>query len=272
MKFFVAVRRAAGVVTFDFVPSSLAPLHRRQVRVSLAASTSSIDDGSRLPRCSQVPTCRLVADAQQERSGANEGSMQALARSLAAYGQKLEETPLSVPPSTTSDLPNRMALADLQRLLNPRCVPHFEATARTGHGVFDSPKSVVGQILARERGARAPTAECVPWCRKRRRHPPVYAQANQRRCPFGLRARCSRLRLAMLFSGTMRMRAGVYVRADDAIVCERRGCLLRHTDRPRRRRLRELLCGREEGRTCYFPVMGCRIRARDARQHVWHRW
>ncbi|MFO0736432.1 MAG: GTPase domain-containing protein [Labilithrix sp.] len=149
-KFFVAVRRAAGVVTFDFVPSSLAPLHRRQVRVSLAASTSSIDDGSRHRVLSGADGVVFVADAQQERSEANEGSMQALARSLAAYGQKLEETPL-VLQYNKCDLPNRMALADLQRLLNPRCVPHFEATARTGHGVFDSLKSVVGQILARER-------------------------------------------------------------------------------------------------------------------------
>ena len=139
----------AGVTAFDFVPSSLAPLNGRQVRISLAASTTAIVDGSRHRVLSGADGVVFVADAQKERSEANEESMEALARSLASYGQQIEETPL-VLQYNKCELPNRMTLPELQRRLNPRCVPHFEATARTGHGVFDSLKSIVRQIVTRE--------------------------------------------------------------------------------------------------------------------------
>lgn len=149
MKFYDAVPMIAGVKAFDFVPASLAPLNGRQVRISLAASTTAVEDGSRHGVLSGADGVVFVADAQKERSEANEESMHALARSLAAYGQQIEETPL-VLQYNKCDLPNRMTLPELQRLLNPRCVPHFEASARTGHGVFDSLKAIARQVVSRE--------------------------------------------------------------------------------------------------------------------------
>jgi hypothetical protein len=151
--FYRAVRMVAGVQAFEFVPSTLGPLNGRQVRISVAAATTAILDGSRHRVLSGADGVVIVADTQKERSEANEGSMRALSSSLEAYGKQLEETPLVIQ-YNKCDLPNRMALAELQRLLNPRCVPHFEATARTGQGVFDSLKAIVRQILAREKARR----------------------------------------------------------------------------------------------------------------------
>ena len=45
------------------------------------------------------------------------------------------------------DLPNAAPMEELQSLLNPRGVPHFEAVAPKGDGVYETLKAIARSIL-----------------------------------------------------------------------------------------------------------------------------
>ena len=85
----------------------------------------------------------FVADSQVERIESNIESLEGLEAQLAETEKRtLEEVPF-VLQYNKRDLPNAMSVADLDRALNPRAHPTFEAVASHGTGVFDTLKGVV---------------------------------------------------------------------------------------------------------------------------------
>jgi signal recognition particle receptor subunit beta len=87
-----------------------------------------------------------VADSQIERMEANLESLENLRINLGEQGYDLDKIPYVVQ-YNKRDLPNAASVEELRRLLNPRMVPDYEATATNGVGVFDTLKSVAKLVL-----------------------------------------------------------------------------------------------------------------------------
>ena len=82
-------------------------------------------------------------------------SVENLRTNLGEQGYDLDRIPYVVQ-YNKRDLPNAATVEELRRLLNPRNVPDFEATATTGVGVFDTLKAVAKLVLQELRkGAEA---------------------------------------------------------------------------------------------------------------------
>jgi signal recognition particle receptor subunit beta len=88
----------------------------------------------------------FVADSQEERMEANIESIRNLGANLADHGFDLAELPYALQ-FNKRDLPTAVRVDQMYRMLNFKREPTFEAVATTGHGVFDTLKSVAKQIL-----------------------------------------------------------------------------------------------------------------------------
>jgi len=77
---------------------------------------------------------------------ANLESMENLRTNLAEQGYDLDKIPFVVQ-YNKRDLPNSATADELKRLLNPRQVPDFEASATQGNGVFDTLKAIAKLVL-----------------------------------------------------------------------------------------------------------------------------
>ena len=73
-------------------------------------------------------------------------SLQNLEQNLAEQGLAMEKMPFVIQ-YNKRDLPNVVSIEDLQRALNPRNVPWFEAVATTGAGVFETLKAIAKMVL-----------------------------------------------------------------------------------------------------------------------------
>ncbi len=65
---------------------------------------------------------------------------------LAEQGYELEKLPFIIQ-HNKRDLPNIVPLEEMNKILNHRNVPWFEAVAVTGKGVFETLKSIAKQVL-----------------------------------------------------------------------------------------------------------------------------
>ena len=83
----------------------------------------------------------FVADSQKPMLAANIESLKNLEENLAEMGQTFETLPV-VLQYNKRDLPDVVSVEEMNRLLNPKSWPHFEASAVTGTGVFDTLKGI----------------------------------------------------------------------------------------------------------------------------------
>ncbi len=88
----------------------------------------------------------FVADSQRDKLKENLESLQNLEENLSEYGYRLEDIPL-VFQYNKRDLPDRASVDELNKLLNWRDVPFFEAVANRGVGVFETLKSISKLVL-----------------------------------------------------------------------------------------------------------------------------
>ena len=89
----------------------------------------------------------FVADSQIERMEANVESLENLGVNLKEQGYDLANVPYIVQ-YNKRDLPNAAPLDEMRRLLNPGSHLEFEASARTGMGVFETLKAVARGVLS----------------------------------------------------------------------------------------------------------------------------
>jgi hypothetical protein len=61
-------------------------------------------------------------------------------------GKSLKDVPVVIQ-YNKRDMPDAMSVADLQRELNPHGLPHIEAIAKTGEGVFPTLKDLSARVL-----------------------------------------------------------------------------------------------------------------------------
>ncbi len=132
---------------FDFLQLSLGEIRGFKTRFHLYTVPGQVFyDASRKLILKGVDGVVFVADSQIERMEANLESMENLRTNLAEQGYDLDKVPFVVQ-YNKRDLPNSAVLDELRRLLNPRGVPDFEASATKGDGVFDTLKAIAKLVL-----------------------------------------------------------------------------------------------------------------------------
>jgi mutual gliding-motility protein MglA len=132
---------------FDFLPLSLGESRGFKTRFHLYTVPGQVFyDASRKLILKGVDGVVFVADSQIERMEANIESVENLRTNLGEQGYDLDKVPYVIQ-YNKRDLPNAAPLDELQNLLNPRSIPHFEAIAPKGDGVYDTLKAIARLIL-----------------------------------------------------------------------------------------------------------------------------
>ena len=132
---------------FDFLPLSLGEIRGFKTRFHLYTVPGQVFyDASRKLILKGVDGVIFVADSQLERLEANQESLDNLRTNLADHGYSLEKMPYVIQ-YNKRDLPNALPLEELRQLLNPIGVLDYEASARTGQGVFETLKAVSKLVL-----------------------------------------------------------------------------------------------------------------------------
>ncbi len=132
---------------FDFLPLSLGDIKGFKIRFHLYTVPGQVFyAASRKLILKGVDGVVFVADSQLERMESNIESLEDLKINLAEQGYELDKLS-SVVQYNKRDLPNVVPLEDMDKLLNYRNVPWFEAVAVTGKGVFETLKAVAKQVL-----------------------------------------------------------------------------------------------------------------------------
>ncbi|KAA0258950.1 GTPase domain-containing protein [Deferribacter autotrophicus] len=132
---------------FDFMPLSLGTIKGFKLRFHLYTVPGQIFyDASRKLILKGADGVVFVADSQVDRMDANLDSFDNLKDNLAEHGYNLDIIPL-VLQYNKRDLPNIIPVSELEKALNYRKVPSFEAIAVKGVGVFDTLKAIVKEII-----------------------------------------------------------------------------------------------------------------------------
>jgi mutual gliding-motility protein MglA len=132
---------------FDFLPLSLGEIRGFKTRFHLYTVPGQVFyDASRKLILKGVDGVIFVADSQLERLEANQESLDNLRTNLAEHGYSLEKMPYVIQ-YNKRDLPNALPIEELRQLLNPIGVLDYEASARTGQGVFETLKAVSKLVL-----------------------------------------------------------------------------------------------------------------------------
>ena len=132
---------------FDFLPLDLGEIAGYKTRFQLYTVPGQVFYNSTRKLVLQgVDGVVFVADSQVELWQENIDSLMNLQENLNALGLNVGKLPL-VMQYNKRDLPNIVAVADLDRALNFRRVPFFESKATLGVGVFDTLKAVSALVL-----------------------------------------------------------------------------------------------------------------------------
>jgi signal recognition particle receptor subunit beta len=127
---------------FDFLPLSLGEVRGFKTRFHLYTVPGQVFyDASRKLILKGADGVIFVADSQAERLEANQESLDNLRANLTEQGFSIDKIPL-VLQYNKRDLPNALEPAELSSTLNTQKWPEFEASARTGTGVFETLKGV----------------------------------------------------------------------------------------------------------------------------------
>jgi len=132
---------------FDFLPLDLGEIAGYKTRFQLYTVPGQVFYNSTRKLVLQgVDGVVFVADSQVELWQENIDSLMNLQENLHTLGMEINKLPL-VMQYNKRDLPNIVAVADLDRALNFRRVPFFESKATLGVGVFDTLKAVSALVL-----------------------------------------------------------------------------------------------------------------------------
>jgi mutual gliding-motility protein MglA len=140
---------------FDFLPLEASQIHGFKTKFQLYTVPGQVMyNSTRKLVLRGVDGVIFVCDSQWDKMRENLESFHNLADNLSSYGYSLETTPYVVQ-YNKRDLTDVAPLEYLQYLVNPRQVPHFEAAALHGEGVFESLDTictlVLGLLSKRER-------------------------------------------------------------------------------------------------------------------------
>ena len=132
---------------FDFLPLELGQIRGFRTRFHLYTVPGQVYyNASRKLILKGVDGIVFVADSQIDRFEANVESYMNMFDNLTEHDLNLERIPF-VMQYNKRDLPRVVPVDDLERELNPRKAPYFEAVALRGTGVFDTLKVACKLVL-----------------------------------------------------------------------------------------------------------------------------
>ena len=134
---------------FDFLPLDLGSVQGFKTRFSLYTVPGQVEyNASRKLILNGVDGIIFVADSDVMRSKENAESLQNMIDNLAEYNLTLDNIPW-VLQYNKRDLANAMSVERMEKDLNIRGIPSFEAVASEGLGVFATLKAISKLILNR---------------------------------------------------------------------------------------------------------------------------
>lgn len=132
---------------FDFLPLELGQIRGFRTRFHLYTVPGQVYyNASRKLILKGVDGLVFVADSQIDRFEANVESYMNMLDNLTEQDLTIEKIPF-VMQYNKRDLPRVVPVDDLERELNPRKAPYFEAVALRGTGVFDTLKVACKLVL-----------------------------------------------------------------------------------------------------------------------------
>jgi signal recognition particle receptor subunit beta len=153
---------------FDFMPLDLGTIAGMRTKFQLYTVPGQVYyNATRKLVLQGVDGVIFVADSDPAKLDENLESYGNLLENLIEYGKDPAELP-HVIQYNKRDLPNAMSVEDLDKAINKYGVPTFEASARTGEGVFPTLKTLAGMVLEsidrmdqRRRPVREPSSAAV---------------------------------------------------------------------------------------------------------------
>jgi len=132
---------------FDFLPLELGTVKGFKTRFHLYTVPGQVYyDASRKLILRGVDGIVFVADSQAARYDANIESLYNLHENLEDYKLKFDDVPFVIQ-YNKRDMPDVIAIEELEQELNPEKFPSFPAVAVKGDGVFDTLKCVAKGVL-----------------------------------------------------------------------------------------------------------------------------
>lgn len=133
---------------FDFLPLDLGTVYGFRTRFHLYTVPGQIlYERTRLAVLNGADGIVFVADSQAEKFEENAQSIIELETNLRRLGKELNNVPL-VMQWNKRDMPSALPVQVLERYLNRRQAPSFEAVALDGKGVFATLRSISKSVMA----------------------------------------------------------------------------------------------------------------------------
>jgi mutual gliding-motility protein MglA len=134
---------------FDFLPLDFGLVHGFRVRFHLYTVPGQIRyERTRAAVLQGADGVVFVTDSHRDRLEENYGGLVELEANMQSMGRDMAEFPL-VLQWNKRDVPDALSVAVLERYLNRRGVPSFEATAINGMGVFPTLRAICKHIMER---------------------------------------------------------------------------------------------------------------------------
>ncbi len=132
---------------FDFLPINIGTINGFQAKFQLYTVPGQVYyNATRKLVLRGVDGVVYVADSQPDKMDENIESLANLIDNLQEYGYDINELPI-VLQYNKRDLPNVLAVEEMNNRLNTRNVPYYEASATLGTGVFDTLKLIIKLVL-----------------------------------------------------------------------------------------------------------------------------
>jgi signal recognition particle receptor subunit beta len=133
---------------FDFLPLDLGTVHGFRTRFHLYTVPGQIlYERTRLAVLNGADGIVFVVDSQAEKFEENVQSIAELDMHMRRIGKDMSTFPLTMQ-WNKRDMPNALPTLVLERYLNRRRVPSFEAVASAGKGVFATLRAISKSVIA----------------------------------------------------------------------------------------------------------------------------
>ncbi len=136
---------------FDFLPLSIGEIRGFKVRFHLYSVPGQVFyDASRRIILQNADGIVFVVDSSPKRMEANLESFENLYVNMRELGMAGKPIPIILQ-YNKRDAPNAISVQQLENWFNAKGMPHFEAIAQRGVGVFDTLKAIGKQVLSVQR-------------------------------------------------------------------------------------------------------------------------
>lgn len=133
---------------FDFLPLDLGSVHGFRTRFHLYTVPGQIlYERTRLAVLNGADGIVFVVDSQADKFEENIQSIAELEQNMRRMGKDLKNFPL-IMQWNKRDMPNALPIPVLERYLNRRHVPAYEAVAAQGKGVFATLRAISKTVMA----------------------------------------------------------------------------------------------------------------------------